>query len=182
MTRKLSPYARKMRRSEAAQLYQGAAWLNTIQRCKPFAEPIGEWSGLANTSTLATDAQLIVRGALDDLLHHKAQPDDTSAFDLLAHAIDVSHIRALQIKPGDSNPLHSPLMAAKAALHEIRRRRERLGRWGLAGPERETLTEAIEIYEQIITLSSPEQMHRAVQIRHAALKRGAVFQIEAAAS
>ncbi len=173
MTRKLSPYARKMRRSEAAQLFNGSALLNTIQRCKPYAEPIPEWTGLGNTS--ATDAQLLVRGALDDLLQHRAQPEDSSSFDLLAHAIDVSHIRAIQIKPDDTNPLHAPLLAAKASLRAVRQRRERVGRWGLAGPEREALTAAVDIYDQIITLSSPEQMHKAASIRLEALQAGKVW-------
>ena len=175
MTRKTSPYARKMRRSEAAQLFNGSAWLNTIQRCKPYAEPIPEWTGLGNTSAAATDAQLLVRGALDDLLQHRAQPEDSSSFDLLAHAIDVSHIRAIQIQPNESNPLHAPLLAAKAALSAVRQRRQRVGQWGLAGPEREVLSAAIDIYDQIITLSSPEQMHKAARLRFDALNAGNVW-------
>lgn len=175
MTRKLSTYARKVRRSEAAQVFNGSTWLNTIQRCKPYDRPIPEWTGLANTSGSALDARLIVRGALDDMLQHRAQPEDSSSFDLLAHAIDVSHIRAIQIKPDSSNPLHAPLLAAKATMAAVRQRRDRVGRWGLAGPEREVLTAAIDIYDQIIALSSPEQMSKAALLRYDALKAGKVW-------
>ena len=175
MTRKLSAYARKVRRIEATQVFNGSAWLNTIQRCKPYDRPIPEWTGLANTSGSATDAQLIVRGALDDMLQHRVQPEDTSSFDLLGHAIDVAHIRALQISAHESNPLHAPLLAAKATMAALRQRRERVGRWGLAGPERDVLTAAIDIYDQIISLSSPEQMSKAAMLRCDALKAGKVW-------
>lgn len=174
--RKMSAYARRMRRGgEAAQHYQGAAWLNAIQRCKAYSEPIPEWTGLANTATAATESQLVIRAALDDLLHHRVEPEDATSYNLLAHAVDVSHIRALQVKADPSNPMNAPLLAAKAALNQVSERRQRTGRWGLAGPERAVLAKAIELYEEIITNSSPEQMHKAATIRYDGIRRGKLW-------
>ncbi|MBS3998135.1 MAG: hypothetical protein KGZ67_12545 [Hydrogenophaga sp.] len=176
MTRKMSAYARNMRRrGEAAQHYQGAAWLNTIQSCRTYSPDAPEWSGLAGNMTAATDALLIVRGALDDMLHHRVQPDDSMPFDLLAHAIDVAHIRAIQIQPDEANPAHAPLAAAKNTLQQMRERRHRTGRWGLAGPDRAVLADAINLYEQILLASSPAQMHKAATIRYDAIQRGKVW-------
>jgi hypothetical protein len=172
----MSPYARKMRRrGEAAQTYQGAAWLNTIQSCRNFSDESPDWSGLAGNVQAANDALLTVRGALDDFLHHRVKPEDTEAFDLLGHAVDVAHIRALQIQPDQDNPAHEPLLAAKRVLQEVRERRHRLGVWGLSGPDRAVLVDAIDIYEAILMSSSPAQMHLAVQIRFDAIKRGKTF-------
>ena len=174
--RKLSPYAQKLRRkSEAEQCYQGAAWLKTIQSCRNHSPEAPEWSGLAGTLSGANDALLIVRGALDDMLNHRVQPEDGTTFDLLAHAVDVAHIRSIQIDPGDKNPAHGPLLTAKAALQQVRERRQRVGRWGLAGPERSALVEAIDLYEAILLASSPMQMNKAARLRYESIKRGKVW-------
>lgn len=180
MTRKMSAYARKMRRSEAAQHYQGAAWLNAIQRCRAYSPEAPEWSGLAGNVAAAHEALLIVRAAADDLLHHRVQPEDDTTFNLLGHAVDVAHIRFMEIEPSTDNPAHAPLIAAKATLSAVAERRHRTGRWGLAGPDRAVLAEAIDLYETVLLASSPEQMSRASLFRLDALKRGKTWGAAAA--
>jgi hypothetical protein len=176
MSRKLSPYARKMRRKgDAAQHFQGAAWLNTIQACRNFSDEAPEWSGLAGNMTMATDALIVVRAAVDDMLNHRVDPESRETFNLISHAIDVAHIRFMQIQPDEDNPAHAPLLAAKAALHSIAERRRRTGKWGLAGPDRAVLAEGIDLYETVLLSSSPEQMHKAAMFRLDALKRGKVW-------
>jgi hypothetical protein len=174
--RKMSTRTRKMRRmGEAAQEYQGAAWINTIQRCRPYSPEAPEWSGLAGNVAAANEALLFVRAAADDMLHHRVKPEDSTTFDLLSHAVDVAHIRFIEIQPSEDNPAHPPLLEAKAALHSVAERRRRTGRWGLAGPEREVLAAAIDLYETVLLASSPEQMHKAALFRLDALKRGKVW-------
>jgi hypothetical protein len=174
--RKMSARTRKMRRmGEAAQGYEGAAWINTIQACRNFSDEAPEWSGLAANIGIANDALEIVRAAAGDMLHHRVKPEDRETFNLLSHAVDVAHIRFMQIQPNEDNPAHAPLLEAKAALHSVAERRRRTGRWGLAGPEREVLAAAIDLYETVLLASSPEQMHKAALFRLDAIKRGKVW-------
>lgn len=171
--RKLSAYARKIRRQgETAQFYQAAQWLNTIQACRNFSDESPDWSGLAGNVGAANEALLSIRNALDDMLHHRINPDNPEPYELLAHAVDVAHIRYLQIQPTHDNPVTPPLLEAKAALSEMRQRRERTGRWGLAGPERAVLAHAIDLYEEVLLASSPAQMNKAARMRLDGIKAG----------
>lgn len=172
--KKTTAYTRKRRIPAGFEMRPGHAWISAIERCRPFdAEPVVP--GLQGTQANAIAAQLIVRQSLDSLLAHRTQPDNTDDFSHLAHAVDVAHIRALQIQPDDDNPLHKPLLSAKSALKSVRERRTRLGRWGLSAREREALQEAVSIYETILTSSSPEQMNESVEIRTDALDKGHFF-------
>jgi hypothetical protein len=60
----------------------------------------------------------------------------------------------------------------------VRERHRKLGRWGVSSTDRQALTEAVEIYETILTSSSPQQMQSAVDIREQALARGQVYHLE----
>lgn len=181
MTRKTTTYARK-RHLPAGHIIQPDKqhWLRTIERLSPFsAEPavVGISQPTAVNSTAAT---LMVRQALDDLFHHRAQPANETPYNLIAHAVDVAHIRAIQIEPmPDRNPMHADLISAKAAMSSVRARRQALGKWGLNGSERATLATAVDHYETILTSSSPEQMATAVDIRADALHKGHIWTPEA---
>lgn len=170
--RKTTAYARKrrlhtLRGHEATAAVEAlkADGLIAIQRCAVYSEEAGNLYA-------AVEALLIARGAVDDMLHHRVAPEDSTAFSLLGHVVDVAHIRALQIQPDEANPAHQPLLDAKAALYEIRQRRQRTGKWGLSGPERQVLRDAVDIYEELLRASAPAQMHEAVKIRAAAIKKG----------
>ncbi|GLS13638.1 hypothetical protein [Hydrogenophaga electricum] len=180
MTRKTTPYARKRAaraRHQAAHPVSDAnlAWITAIERSRPFDDDPVIPGLTAPTGSNAVAAAIMVRTALDDLLAHRVKPDDTRAADLVSHAIDMAHIRALQIQPDDDNPALPPLLAAKAAMYQVRQRRVRVGAWGLAGPEREQLLAAIDIYEDVLKASSPNQMAKAVDIRREALRKGYVW-------
>lgn len=180
MTRKTSRYTHKRGLKPGQYIEPGHSWISAIERCRPFdAEPVVP--GMQGTEVNATGAALDVRNALDRLINHQVPPEDGTAYTLLAHAVDVAHIRALQIQPNESNPAHPPLIAAKAALLHVRERHNRLGRWGVSSADRQALTKAVEIYEAILTSSSPQQMQSAVDIRTQSLSRGQVFQLEPAA-
>ncbi len=177
MTRKTSRYTRKRGLQQGQKIEPGHSWISAIERCRAFdAEPVVP--GMQGTDVNATGAALDVRTALDRLLNHQVPPEDGAAFTLLAHAVDVAHIRALQIQPNESNPAHAPLIAAKAALYRVRERHQKLGRWGVSSTDRQDLAEAVDIYETILTSSSPQQMQDAVDVRVQAMQRGHIFQLE----
>ena len=174
MSKKTTAYARK-RRLPAGHIVKADSqhWLRTIERLSPFSEEPAVPGISEPTAINSTAATLMVRQALDDLFHHRPAPADETPYNLIAHAVDVAHIRAIQIEPvPERNPMHAGLMAAKAAMATVSARRQSLGKWGLNGTERSALSTAVDHYETILTSSSPEQMAKAVDIRAEALRGG----------
>ncbi len=167
MTRKISAYARKMRRhtaSQGAQTYNGSQWLNTLQNCSQYSDdaPAGSWLG--GTMSAAHNARDQVRGVLDRLMSGQVQPDDTDAFDLLAHAVGVSVVRTYQTG-GDRSDALEVLGLAKIALQSVKDRWQRIHRWGTTRIEQEALSDAVDLYETILLASSPQQMASAASER-----------------
>lgn len=169
MTKKLSLYSRK--RMVKGHEFNGAEWLNAINRCRPYTSepPIG---GIEGTESAATKAMLIVRQAFQSLKSGEVAPDDEETFDKLSHALGVACVRAGQIGGPeiDGNPMLEILVPGNAALRRCLDRRRKRGVWGLDGPAITELTEAIEVYEAIVQASSPEQMTAAHDLRTRALK------------
>lgn len=170
MTRKTSVYSRK-RIAMRTNGFNGAEWLNVINRCRPYTDeaPIG---GIVGTESAATKAMLVVRSAFDSLKAGEIDPQDESTYDKLAHAIGVACIRAGQIGGSDidTNPMLEILVPGNAALRRCLDRRRNLGVWGLDGPAIVQINAAIEVYEAIVQASSPAQMTRACDIRNNAFK------------
>lgn len=160
--RKTSTYARKQRaRGAQAGKYNGAEWLNTIARSRPYTDetPIGGW--LPGTQTAATGAMLHVRSAFDSLQSGTGTEDD---FDRLVIAMGVACIRATEIA-GDaaSNPLSPILIAGNEALRRCLNRRRKWGKWQLDAPSIAEINEAVDVYETILQASSPAQMTAAAE-------------------
>lgn len=173
MSRKMSAYGRKMKRQPQKQVFNGAEWINTIQRCRPYTDEVVPGAKQGKTIDAAIDAMRQVRGALDSLLAHKVAADDTEPHNLLAHAIGLTVIRSLQIAAdGDGVNQSEPITkAAHAALLSVRARWDRLGKWGVAGPERQALIDVVDAYETILLASSPEQMQAAHELRLESLRK-----------
>ena len=170
MSRKTSAYSRKRR---PGHVYNAAAWLNTIQRVQTFgvapALPF-----LLTTADAAMKAELLVRDALDGLLHHARPQDAERAFDILAHALGVATIRALQIQPDETmNPALPILKVGTDALTRAIDRYDQAGAWGLDGPGRQPLIDAVDAYAEILRASSPAQMQKATDERLEILTRHA---------
>lgn len=162
MTRKSSLYGRKRRPGHS---YNGAEWLNAIQRSRPYtAEP--PIPGFFGTESAAIKAETLVRDALDTLLRHRVPLNVEHTFDILAHALGVSVIRSLQIQPDESrNPALPILRAGSDALVRAIERHQDTGAWGLDGPGRLELIDAIDVYAEILRNSSPAQMEHATSER-----------------
>ena len=148
------------------------AFLDVIQRCAPYSGESLPGSNLNGTQEAADRAIGLVRNAFDSLKSGLTQPDSEEHFDLLAHGLGVSCIRAGQIAGAvpEDNPMLPPLIAGNAALRCVLSRRRKWGKWELIAPEVETLDWALEIYVTIVRASSPAQMSDAVELRKIALK------------
>lgn len=171
MSRKTSAYARRMKRQPAKGLFNGAEWMNTIQRCRQYTEEVVPGSKEGVTISAAIGALRDVRGALNSLLDHEVPADDVLPHDLLAHAIGITVIRSLQIAGKGENPTEPITRAASEAMLSIRARWERLGKWGVNGTERQALIDVVDAYEAILLASSPAQMQKAHEIRLASLEK-----------
>lgn len=152
------------------------AWHNAIERCQPLSETAPIVQGIKR----ATDPYALLieaREALVQLLDHTVDADNPKPYDCLACTIDVTWMRALQIdRNPDTNPMHADLVAARTVLHSVRTRWERLHKWGLAGPERDTLKTAVDHYESILLASSPQQLSDVERERIRQIGRGNFFE------
>lgn len=160
--RKTSAYARKLKRIGGR--YNGAEWLNVIQKCRSFdeTEPIpGSW--LEGTYETAERMEKKVRGSLSRLLAGQVAKDETDAFDYLVHAIGVAIVRNEQVK-GDKSQSSVDLWAAKTALGSIKARWQKIGKCGATRPEQIALEDGIEYYCAFLKSSSPAQMSEAARL------------------
>lgn len=171
MTRKVSAYARKMRRRADGGTYNGAQWLNTIQDCRAYTEtapiPGSYLPGGGVTASVVTTVALRVRAAFDALRHGQVAADDVLPHDTLAHALGVAWLRALDIAGDDParNPMLPMLRAATEAVLRMGQRRRQVGRWGLDGPGLKAVADGLDVYEEILANSSPAQMAAAAARR-----------------
>lgn len=168
--RKTTAYARRLRRTGGT--FNGAEWLNTIQRSRGYTETPQPEVGLTSTQDTAVHAAVLVRTALQALVTGATPPGNEEHFDLLAHALGVSCIRAGQIagEEVDANPMLPPLVAGNQALRRVLTRRRHTGRWRMRTDEADALREAVDLYETILLASSPQQMADAVDLRMRALQ------------
>lgn len=167
--RKMSAYARKMQRNPALGRYNAAEFLNTIQKCRQYTdEPMpGSWK--PGTADIANKVLGEIREALTRIKDGQVKPDETDPFDLLAHAIGVALTRTHRIG-GDKSAAYETLGLAKIAMESIKARWQRINQWGATRVEQIALDDAIDLYETILTNSSPAQMAQATDDRMAILK------------
>jgi hypothetical protein len=171
MGRKTSAYGRRLRRTGGG-LYNGAEWINAIQRCASYGE-MATVAGLdVDTSGAAAEAAARVQGALESLMAHTPPADVERLFNTLSHALGVASIRAVQIEPVETNnPGLEILHAGSLALMRA------IDRWtsgkgfGLDAQGRLDLPPAVDVYMQILRASSPAQMAHATDIRMKILRK-----------
>ena len=161
--KKTSKYANKRR--DPLHSFNGAAFINTIQRCGAFnAELIP--GAVAGIESAAISAEVRMRDAFAMLSQHERPLDPEMTMDLLSHCLGVSIIRALQIHQDiETNPVMPTLRAANEGLQRAIDRWKASKAWGLDAPGREAIAEAVEIYAEILRNSSSAQMEKATQER-----------------
>lgn len=164
--KKLSKYAAKRRhRQGELHTWNGAEWMNVIQRCNTYGEK-PDLPGFIDTTVASQKSMLLVREALDSLMTCTRPEDPEHAYDTLAHALGVAIIRAIQIdQDTENNPALPILQAGNQALTRAIERWERHDAWGLDGLGRIDLPAAIDAYEEILKNSSPAQMTKATSER-----------------
>ena len=169
--RKTSAYAMKQRRLGAT--YNGAAWANTIQRCRPYTdeEVVPGW-GVGKTQVAADEAAILIRTAFMHIRDGQADHADSLERDRLAHAIGVAKLRALEIAGQDpfTNHMLPIIHEAEEAMRRMDSRWMKLKRWGFDGPAIEAMEAAVELYETILQSSSPAEMEAVSKTRMRILK------------
>jgi len=153
--------------------YNGATFLNTLQRCRPYMDEPIIGSNLEGTQDACDKAMILVRDAFVNIKSGKANAHDSREFDLLAHAMGITYLRACDIAGTDEfeNPMLPIWRAGNEAMRRCADRYNKIGRWGFDGPALDELDAAIELYETILQNSSPAQMEQVSAQRRAILDR-----------
>lgn len=155
MTKKRSPYAHKMLREINNKekltekiMDQMCGLSRVIARSQPFeGNPIYK-----------PEKMLVpVRTALQKLLDRTMDGRDTQSFDTLVCALGHAKIRYLSIG-GEHNPAMPVLEKADQALLRAHYRWQNTKEFGLDGLGRQEISDGIDLYEQVLLASSPNQM------------------------
>ncbi len=183
MSAKSSVYANK-RRSQAAQqnalgIWRGGSvnpveFLNVIERCAPYSDAAPLGSTLASgTQSASVKSMLRVRDAYDCIKKGESPPQDCEHHDLLAHAIGVAMLRAIQIAGDDrfDNAMLPILDAATEGIRRLGERHHRVKVWGFDGQALGDVDHGLYVYEQIFKSSSPSQMAEAAGMRDKILQQ-----------
>lgn len=134
MGQKMTAYSRKRLGKPGANQFNGAEFLNTLARCRPYTdEPLpGSW--VEGTQGAADKARNRVNAALGALARGAWAPEDDEPFDLLAHAVGVAVIRCIEIGGEKNNAALIQTHKGTEALRSIKERRVRTGKWGATRP------------------------------------------------
>jgi hypothetical protein len=138
--------ARRASRFKREQRYQAdpGAFYRVMARVQPF------------TPAEQTSLTLPLRLSWQSLCDGQGSDED---FHNLACAANVSLLRAENIDP----LLVESVQRAQDALLAMLARHQRTGQWGVDYQSREHIPHLLDIYEQLIELSTPQQMHTAMQ-------------------
>lgn len=119
-----------------------AALENAIYNNSP--TPAAEVTRVMAAVRLSYEKLKLGTGTSEDLLHVQS-------------ALNVGMVRAESIDP----EVVRMFVAAGEALVECERIRRRSGRYGFTGPHILAMNAAMDLYEQMLTLSTPNQLHAA---------------------
>lgn len=164
--KKTSKYATKLK--QRGYGYNGAAWANVIQRCRPYTDEdvVPGWH-VGSTQGAATDCVLRARIAFDDIREGRGT---VVSHDMLAHSLGVAWLRAIEIEGEDGEGMIPIIKAATFAVKRMSERHTRTGRFGWDGPALQEVDAGLDVYEAIVQASSPAQMTAACDKRLLILK------------
>jgi len=128
------------------------SWAETIAARQPMARAV------------ADDVMAKLYSAFGDL---KAGSTDDDLFDRLAAAINVGIVRAEQIAPA----CVAPMLTARDALMRCDDIRGRHGRYGFDGPGLLAMAAGLDVYEEMVRNSTPQQMREAMTASIARMRR-----------
>jgi hypothetical protein len=135
-----------------------------VKNLTSWAEMIAARQPMARS--VADDVMAKLYSAFGDL---KAGSTDDELFDRMAAAINVGIVRAEQIAPA----CVSPMLAARDALIRCDDIRGRHGRYGFDGPGLLAMAAGLEVYEEMVRNSTPQQMREAMTASIARMRRQA---------
>lgn len=135
-----------------------AAWTGVIAASQQMAMPV------------ADDIMTKLHSAFADL---KNGSTDDDLFDRLAAAINVGIVRAEQIDPA----CVAPMLAARDALIRCDDIRGRHGRYGFDGTGLLAMAAGLEVYEEMVRKSTPQQMRKAMTASIQRMRRQAAHAI-----
>ena len=115
---------------------------------------------------VADDVMTKLHSAFSDL---KAGSTDDDLFDRLATSINVGIVRAEQI----DELCVMPMLAMRDALIRCDEIRGKHGRYGFDGPGLQAMATGLEVYEEMVRNSTPQQMREAMTISIARMHRQA---------
>lgn len=166
--RKTSVYARKRAhaiKTNGDLLYHYVKQCNTIgmvtARCTPYE---------VNAKHDAQAIMVKLRTALQKMIDRAVPDGDTKAHDYIIISFGEAKVRYLEIGGRENNPALDALTQAELAMKRARERHDRIGQWGLDGPAIEALKTGVDLYEQVLMLSTPQQMADAASTLHRWLK------------
>lgn len=143
-----------MSRNKRVRHVNPASWAETIAARQPMARAV------------ADDVMAKLYSAFGDL---KGGSTDDDLFDRLAAAINVGIVRAEQI----SSACVAPMLAARDALIRCDDIRGRHGRYGFDGPGLAAMAAGLDLYEEMVRNSTPQQMREAMTASLARMRRQA---------
>jgi len=162
VTRKTTAHGRKLARTGGIR--NGAEWINAISRCQPYTNELIP-GAIGTTAADAEQSIARVADAYHALKANQTPPNDARDFNLLAHALGISEMRAEADGGRAALDLLPTIAAGNAALGKIRTRREKWGKWEMLPAESEVIFDALAGYENILVGSSPAQMSLAIDRR-----------------
>lgn len=104
---------------------------------------------------LADEIMTKLHSAFQDL---RSGSIDDELFDRIAASINIGIVRAEQIDP----LCVVPMLAARDALIRCDEIRGRHGRYGFDGPGLQAMAAGLEVYEEMVRKSTPQQMRQAM--------------------
>lgn len=172
-SKKTKPKTKNTRVDRSPGAPQKAAWLEVINRCRPYNEEgtAAIIPNLKGNQDVATVAMIKVRDAFASMRDGLSKPESSYDFEFLAHFVGVSIIRTFEIAGAGDTRWMPTLKLAEKALTRCRERRQTWGKWELEPQAVQELEHALEIYETILNSSSPAQMEAARQMRMTILRR-----------
>lgn len=159
MTRKTTAYARKLRHARTTPGGDKLSSLRLLNRRRPYSQ-----AEIVSISTA-------IRTAFECM---RAGQGSEADFHQLAAAVNIALVC------GEGNALCEEICQdAQEALMRVLDRKAKTQRWGLDGPALQNIPPALDLYEQLLTITTRDQIEHAMDAVVQRMQDGHVFLPEA---